>query len=294
MPLACVLFSDITGSTGLYEQGNRLALDHVSKVLARMREIVEAAGGECVKSQGDDVLSFFRDPEAAFQAAWAMIEEDWPGGLSVHAGAYHGEILSHENDIYGSAVNTAARLCSLAKPGEILLGDESYDRLGPDARARLQLIGEIRLRGKAGPTRVYSCAAMSLAEQTTVFPGAAAKRSGGTEYADIRFADQSWQIAEGESLTVGRAQDCDIVVDQAWVSRKHAVLSVTRWQLEIKDHSSLGCVIELADGGEVLLHRRATLLNGSGAIFLGPRSHVDGASRLYFETHELALENALG
>ncbi|MFD3188758.1 adenylate/guanylate cyclase domain-containing protein [Sedimentitalea sp. HM32M-2] len=290
MPDACVLISDITGSTQLYEtESNQAALQQVSKVLARMRQIIEGSGGKCVKSQGDDVLSFFRHPEQAFQAAWAMINESWPAGLSVHVGTYFGEILSHENDIYGSAVNTAARLSSLAKPGEILVGDQSYDDLSPDSKARLLMIGEIQLRGKASPTRVYSCSVTEFSEQTVIFSSTSTARTGGTEYAELRLGEQNWQIGEGESLTIGRSTYCDIVLGQAWVSRKHAALAVRRWQLEFTDHSSSGSLIRMADGGEVPLHRRATLLTGSGAIFLGPRTHMDESCRIDFVTHELAL-----
>lgn len=290
MPLACVLISDITGSTQLYEnESNAAALAQVSKVLARMRGIVEENGGKCVKSQGDDVLSYFEHPEPAFQAARAMIHEPWPAGLSVHVGTYFGEILYHENDIYGSAVNTAARLSSLAKPGEILVGDQGYDDLDPDTQAQLLMIGELQLRGKAGPTRVFSCSVADLSEQTIIFSRGDKDRSGGLDFAEIRLGDQSWQIAEGENLTLGRSKDCDIVLKQAWVSRKHAVLSIRRWQLEFTDHSSTGSIIRMADGRDVPLHRRATLLNGAGSIFLGPATHQDDSERIFFTTHELAL-----
>lgn len=290
MPLACVLISDITGSTQLYETAsNQSALEQVSKVLARMRQIVETSGGQCVKSQGDDVLSFFETSEQAFQAAWEMLNESWPAGLSVHMGTYFGEIISHENDIYGSAVNTAARLSSLAKPGEILVGDLGYDNLSPESKSRLLMIGEIQLRGKASATRVYSCSVAELSEQTVIFGCAEKERSRGTELADLQLNDKSWQISEGETLTIGRSTDSDIVLQPAWVSRKHAALSIRRGQLEFTDHSSSGSLIRMANGSEVALHRRATLLNGSGAIFPGPRTHVDEDFCIRFTTHELAL-----
>jgi adenylate cyclase len=290
MPLACVLISDITGSTQLYEnESNRSALEQVSKVLARMRQIVEDAGGECVKSQGDDVLSFFGTSEQAFQAAWTMLNEPWPAGLSVHVGTYFGDILSHENDIYGSAVNTAARLSSLAKPGEILIGDRGYDDLSEGSKTRFLMIGEIQLRGKTKPTRVYSCSVAELSEQTVIFGGTGKDRARGTELVDLDFAGQTWQISEGESLTIGRSSECDIILQPAWVSRKHAALSIRRGQFEFIDHSSSGSLIRMTNGSEVALHRRATLLNGSGAIYPGPRTHIDESCCVRFTTHEFAL-----
>ncbi|MEY8829123.1 FHA domain-containing protein [Sedimentitalea sp. XS_ASV28] len=290
MPLACVLISDITGSTQLYETAsNQVALEQVSKVLARMRQIIEASGGKCVKSQGDDVLSFFDTSERAFQAAWTMLNESWPAGLSVHMGTYFGEILNHENDIYGSAVNTAARLSSLAKPGELLVGDRGYDDLSPESKERMLMIGEIGLRGKSAATRVYSCSVTELSEQTVIFGGSGTERTPGTEMADLHLNGQTWQISEGETLTLGRSSDCDIVLKPAWVSRKHAALSIRRGQLEFTDHSSSGSLVRMSDGSEVSLHRRATLLNGSGAIYLGPRTHLDDECCIRFTTHDLAL-----
>lgn len=202
MPLACVLISDITGSTQLYEsESNQSALEQVSLVLKRMREIIEECGGQCVKSQGDDVLSFFDQSEQAFQAAWKMLNEAWPAGLSVHVGTYFGEILNHENDIYGSAVNTAARLSSLAKPGEILVGDRSYDDLSEESKSHLLMIGEIQLRGQARATRVYSCSVAELSEQTVIFGGNKDDRARGTEIVELNLDGKIWQIEEGESLT---------------------------------------------------------------------------------------------
>lgn len=290
MPLACVLISDITGSTRLYETAsNQSALEQVSRVLSRMRQIVEINDGTCIKSQGDDVLSFFTTSEQAFQAACAMLDETWPAGLSVHVGTYFGEFLYHENDIYGSAVNTAARLSSLAKPGEILVGDRGYDDLSENSKARLLMIGEIQLRGKNRPTRVYSCSAAGLSEQTVIFGGKGKDRSSGTELVDLHFGDRSWQIGEGETLSIGRSSECDIILTPAWISRRHAVLSIRRGQFEFTDHSSSGSLIRMANGSEVALHRRATLLNGSGAIYPGPRSHVDESCCIRFITRALAL-----
>ncbi len=293
MPNSCVLMTDITGSTQLYETvSNEVALAQIDRMLMRMRVIVEDAGGVCVKSQGDDVLSYFESSEAAFQAGWAMINEDWEGGLSVHAGMYFGEFLNHEDDIYGSAVNTAARLASLAKPGELLLGDSCFEGLAGASKARVQLIGDLALRGKATPTKVYACTVAEMVQQTVIFSQVkpAEQRAGRTEFAEFRFQDQLWKIVEGQSLTIGRSADCDIVVELAWVSRSHATLSLRHYQLEISDHSSTGTVLMRDGDTEVNLHRRATLLTGEGAIQCGMGADHDAANAIRFSTHTLSIE----
>lgn len=293
MTLACVMISDITGSTQLYEvENNAAALEQISYVLDRMREIVETAGGHCVKSQGDDVLAYFDIPEQGFQAAWTMINEDWHSALSVHVGMYVGEIIHKDGDIYGRPVNTAARLSSLSKPKEILLGDECYDMLEPASQQQLALIGELQLKGKQAPTRVYSCSMVDLSEQTVIFSKPEDDRTSRTESAEFTYEGKSWQIGEGETLTIGRSADCDIVMDQAWVSRKHAALSVRRWQLEFTDHSSTGSVLQTADGTEFTVHRRATLLNGSGMIFVGSGARTDTSSAVSFVTQDMVIRFA--
>lgn len=291
MQRACVLISDITGSTQLYEtESNEDALGQISLVLKQMRKIIEDASGQCVKSQGDDVLSFFSHPEPAFQAALTMIRASWPANMSVHVGMSFGEILSHEDDIYGGTVNTAARLASMAKPGEILLGDSNFEDLAPASKDKLLMIGELQLRGKKEPTLVYSCSDVELSEQTTIFPISGSGRTSHTEFAEFAHQDRKWQISEGETLSIGRSEECDIVLKQAWVSRKHAALSLRRGLLEFTDHSSTGSVLKISGGEEFNVHRRTTMLNGDGVIYLGSGVQSQILSTVSFTRHALSIK----
>jgi len=293
MPFACVLISDITGSTQLYEAENDAdALDQITVVLNRMRQIIEQFDGHCVKSQGDDVLSYFDQPDSAFHAAQTMIHEDWYGALSVHVGMYVGDIMAQDGDIYGRPVNTAARLAAMAKPGEILLGDDCFDLLEPTSKRQLAMIGEMQLKGKKDPTRVYSCSAVDMSDKTviTIIPQNGQTKQ--TEAARLTYNDQNWRIGEGEALAIGRSDDNDIVMEHAWVSRKHAVVSVRRGQLEFTDHSSTGSVVQTDEGKEISIHRRATLLNGSGLIFLGSGVRKEKSSALTFDTQDMRIQYA--
>lgn len=288
MAFHCVLIADISGSTKLYEQVSQPeALARISLVLARMRAIVEDAGGTCVKSQGDDTLSHFASPDDAFGAARTMIQADRPDGLSLHAGLFFGEVLSQDNDIFGNAVNTAARLAALAKPGEILVGDEGYDRLSAENRSHLAPLGRIRLKGKREATRVYSLTVNPMSTQT-VFLGAAGARTGRrTESATVSAGETHWTITEGESLSIGRSETCDIVLSDAWVSRHHGKLELRDAQLEFTDHSSAGSSALSADGHKLQVHRRATLLNGEGILLLGTADATAETSILRYATNDL-------
>jgi len=284
MSLACVLVSDVVGSTALFERhASADALTQIDGVLVRMRDLIVAAGGHCVKSKGDDVLSFFPDPDTAFHAAWAMINEPWPEGLEVHAGAYFGEILNHADDIYGNAVNTASRLATLAKPGEMLFGDACHDRLDPALQALFLAIGTIPLRGKEAATRVYSCAVATLGTQTTVVPGRN-RPSSQITIADLSHNGAHWQLVPGGRLTIGRALDSDIVINLPSVSRSHGALSISSGALEYQDHSSAGSLLRMAGGQDMTVHRRSTLLGGEGLIVIGAAELPDLGNVLTFRT----------
>ncbi|WP_226781016.1 adenylate/guanylate cyclase domain-containing protein [Oceaniglobus trochenteri] len=287
MSLACVLVSDVTGSTRLFDRmGNAEALARIDSVLARMRALIVEAGGHCVKSKGDDVLSFFPDSNGAFLAAWAMINEPWPDDLAIHAGAYFGEILSHANDIYGGAVNTAARLASLAKAGEILFGDACHDDLDESHRQRFLAIGAIPLRGKEAATQVFSCTVATLGTQTTVIPGG---RGGSNRMAiaDVSLGDAHWQLVPGGRLTIGRAPDSDILIKVPSVSRSHAVLTISSGELEFTDHSSGGSRVRMDQGQDLMVHRRTTLLSGAGEIVIGTAVRPEKDNVIGFRTGAL-------
>ncbi|MEX0285415.1 MAG: adenylate/guanylate cyclase domain-containing protein [Paracoccaceae bacterium] len=286
---ACVLMADITGSTPLYEKMSQTdALAQISKILDRMRAIIAHCGGHCIKSQGDDTLSVFRTSRDGFRAAQMMIQDEWDHGLSLHAGLYFGEVLRHENDIYGNAVNTAARLATMAKPGELLIGDEAFDALTALERSSFVPMGDITLKGKQGPTRIYSFTNMfeETQEQTVVFNATRAKPVRAERTARLQHGDRTWTLAEGQSLTIGRSDDNDIALPLAWVSRRHGKVELRGSQMEFTDHSSTGSFVLTAEGEEIEVHRRATLLNGEGTLVFGTPDHTDERSILRFSTRD--------
>ena len=70
---AAVLLADVVGSTPLYESvGNTIAVSRIADWRDCMRSLVCSHGGEYISSKGDDVLSIFDQPAAAFAAASQM------------------------------------------------------------------------------------------------------------------------------------------------------------------------------------------------------------------------------
>lgn len=291
MATANVLIADITGSTKLYDTlPNQEALDQISIILARMRTIIDDHGGHCVKSKGDDTLSFFAEADQTFAAAREMIETPWSYGMAVHAGAFMGDVVTHDADLYGDAVNTAARLAALAKPKELLMGAALFDRLPESTRGLCVSMGGLKLKGKAQKVPVHSFSVSDLETQTVLFGAKELEMGPRTASVDLSCDETHWTIMEGQSVAVGRSSNCQAQLDHPWVSRNHGSFELRAAQLEYTDHSSSGSTVITADGQEYRLQRQSMLLNGEGMVLVGTSDRSITSSVMRYATHDLMPE----
>ena len=120
-----MLFADICDSTPLYEtSGDAPALAAIAKRLDELAQHAISYGGEVVRSKGDDVLCTFTEPSGALHAAARMLESPSSDVLPIRVGIHFGDVIAAREDIFGDAVNVAARMLSLAKPGELVTSSE--------------------------------------------------------------------------------------------------------------------------------------------------------------------------
>src|SRR5687767_10337706 len=121
---AAVLFADVSGSTKLYETaGNAIAHAAVETCISLMKQKTQGAKGRVVKTIGDEVMSAFPSADAAADAAIEMqlaISELPPVGnttLGIRIGFNFGPVVERDGDVFGDAVNLAARLAAVATKG---------------------------------------------------------------------------------------------------------------------------------------------------------------------------------
>ena len=161
--IVTVLFTDIEGSTLLWEQDSermRLALAGHDEVL---RSAVESNRGTGVKMLGDGMYAAFEDPLDAVAAALrlqrALADADASSAvaLRVRCGLHLGVVERRDNDFFGSVVNRAARIMGVAHGGQVLMSEAVVelvrDRI-PDAIS-LRNIGTVRLRDLASVENIY-------------------------------------------------------------------------------------------------------------------------------------------
>ncbi len=155
-----VLFTDLVGST---ELAQRLGDDAAFEVLTTHDAIVRAAvaqhGGRVVKHTGDGVMAAFVSPVQAVRAACqiqtavaALIPDNGRPAFQLRIGAAAGEPIERDNDLFGSTVNLAARLCAYAEPGSVLVTN-AIAELCLGKGMKFAAVGEVELKGFDEPIR---------------------------------------------------------------------------------------------------------------------------------------------
>ncbi len=167
------LFTDIEGSTRLWEQFPEAMQGVLAQHDALLRDLIEAHTGFVVKSTGDGVHAAFEratDAVAAAAAcAVAVQSADWDaavGPLKVRMGVHAGQAQRRQGDYFGPALNRAARLMEIAHGGQILVSQavEQLVRDAPLKDVRLKDLGKHRLRDLTQPERVFQVLHPQLSE----------------------------------------------------------------------------------------------------------------------------------
>ncbi|MDQ2103091.1 adenylate/guanylate cyclase domain-containing protein [Azospirillum isscasi] len=274
-PLA-LLFVDIADSTLLYElAGDRKAAALTQRVLEDLRRIVVENAGTVVKSLGDGLLACFPAADGAARAALAMTERQADFGLRLRAGLHFGPVIAGPGDLYGDACNVAARLESIARPGEILATDDLVHRLSPPLLRRARLLNSVAVKGKAAPVRVHqirSGDAVPEAEDNATVALTTSVPGSGRGLPSLRLSGRCTDATLTPLLprvTVGRDESCGLRIPSRRTSRQHAVIDFSRGGFLLTDHSTNGTFIRTGDSPSLLLRRDSTKLAGTGLIGFG-------------------------
>ena len=166
------LFTDIEGSTRLWERLPEPMAAALSRHDALSRGAVAAHRGTVVKMAGDGVHAAFADPVDALLAAVALQRALADAGatagvdLHVRCGIHAGMAEQRENDFFGPAVNRAARITRAAHGGQILLSSAVAELAADRLPAPLSLrdLGAVRLRDLARQERIFQLLHPGLAQ----------------------------------------------------------------------------------------------------------------------------------
>lgn len=285
-----ILFADISGSTRLYDTlGDQAALERIEQCLSLLGGIARRHEGETVKTIGDEILCAFPSAAAAVEAAMAMQQEtagraaNDAGILHIRVGLHFGEVLREGGDVFGDAVNVAARMAGLAAAGQIMTTRETAGALPSRLRAAIRHLGQTTVKGKREDILICEVIWRNDAEMTlmpTMLPGMAARaarfgitlRHGGRQLAlDGQHANAS----------IGRDNDNDLVVNDPLASRHHARIGLRNGKFVLADQSTNGTYVTLGDK-TLFLHREELPLAGSGFFALGHKISEHAPEAVHF------------
>ena len=160
-----VLFTDIVNSTTLTQSlGDRAALALLGIHDTIVRDALSALGGREVKHTGDGIMAAFVSAAGAVRCAIQVQREldkhaqaNPERSLKVRVGAAAGEPVEQNNDLFGSTVQLAARLCAYAQPEQILVSN-AIAELCIGKGLSFDDVGDVTLKGFNSPVRAHAAA----------------------------------------------------------------------------------------------------------------------------------------
>ena len=160
---AIILFVDVVDSTALTERlGDAVFRERARALHDELRRAIVDAGGTPVRGRllGDGVLATFGSAADAIAAAGACRDSGAASGLPLHLGLHAGDVVREEGDVYGGAVNLAARIAAASAPGEILVSDVVRGLARTSAGVAFEDRGLVTLKGIADPQHVFAARAL--------------------------------------------------------------------------------------------------------------------------------------
>ena len=157
-----ILFTDMESSTALTRQLGDAAAQEVRRTHNEIvRTALSANDGTEIKHTGDGIMASFSTASSALNGAIAIQQgvaahkEEHPDSpLGVYIGINAGEPIAEEEDLFGTSVDLAARICDHAEPGQVLVSDV-VRQLAAGKGFMFSDIGDVVPKGFEEPVRLY-------------------------------------------------------------------------------------------------------------------------------------------
>jgi adenylate cyclase len=277
-----ILFADVVGSTHIYEvMGDLRARDMVLTCVDIMRTATEGHEGTVIKTIGDEIMATFPTADSALNAASQMQHEIRSHAdlkvdgqpVAIRIGCHFGPVVLENRDIFGAAVHTANRMTSQAKAGQIMITGAMAQRLAPEWRSSVRQIDIAMLKGKSNEDELFEVL-WQKEDTTSMLPalamGGLLRDKQKPQKLRLRYQGQELIMTDGRiSVTVGRAEENDIVIKGNLISRLHARIEFSRNKFLLVDQSTNGTFVLNHTGEEAFVRRDSLQLKGEGRIGFG-------------------------
>ena len=292
-----ILFADVVGSTQLYEVlGDARAREMVGVCVEIMRGATEQHDGTVIKTMGDEVMATFTTANDAIDAASDMqraiarhpLLQNETKHVAIRIGCHYGPVVHESRDVFGGAVHTANRMTSQAKAGQIITTLTMVEQLSPAWREAVRQIDVATLKGRTHEVALYEVL-WQTEDITSMLPAISLARREQHRPKRLRLRYQGEEFVLGEhrtNVTIGRADDNDVIVKGNLISRLHARIETTRARFTLVDQSTNGTFICSAEGEEQFVRRDSLAIVGEGLIGLGRAPERDAPQTIRFVCEE--------
>jgi adenylate cyclase len=287
-----IMFVDVCGTAErVHAVGNARAQADIALLLATLSDAVDRHSGRTIKTIVSQAMCVFPAAHQAAaaavdaqQAAKAAINKLNAGSLAVRVGLHYGPVIEQKDDVFGDAVNVAARVLSHAKPGQILLTGDTARELPKEAGVDVRSIGDTHVKGKAEPVDLVE---FIWERESLTMANARLETKSEDARLIARFGNTAIELsATKPALQMGRSDANDFVVSDPQVSRVHARIEYRRNRFFLVDQSSNGTFLSIRGKGEVMLRRDEIALESSGLISLGTATAEAPHLCLQFTVHK--------
>ena len=292
-----ILFADVVGSTMLYEKlGDAKAREMVGICIETMRGATEQHGGTVINTMGAEVMSTFPTADQAVNAANQMqraisahtgLQNDL-AHVAIRIGCHFGPVVLENRDVFGAAVHTANRMTSQAKAGQVMTTITMVEKLSPDWRAAVRQIDVATLKGRSHEVALYEVL-WQTEDVTSMLPAIALANREQVRPRRLRLRFQGEEIVLDDNrnlVTIGRADDNDIIIKGNLISRLHARIEANKARFTLIDQSTNGTFVHTSGGDEQFIRRDAMPIAGEGFIGLGRAPERDSSQTIRFVAEE--------
>jgi adenylate cyclase len=287
-----ILFADVSGSTRLFEtKGDVEARRLIAAVLDALSIVCVGHGGRVIKTIGDEIMCTLPTAMSGLLAACDMqrkmsrdinfVREN----LAVRIGFHHGNALEENGDVFGDAVNVAARMTSLAKREQIVSTAATVNGLTGTRLPETRSLGRARVSGKLLPIEIVDVVWQEDTSGMTMVQSAIRMGDAAPAGAKLtlRHRGKLIELTENsEPFMMGREVSNNLVVEADWVSRTHAQIEYKRGHFMITDRSTNATYVCIGQDPELRLHRDEVHLRTSGSISMGQAAAANTHDLIHF------------
>lgn len=286
-----VLFADIAGSSRLYELlGNDRARRLITELLSDLADAARNNKGESLFTIGDELMCAFASADDAIVAATTMqqiadahprILEGGFGAIGLYIRIDTGRVIREGNELFGDAVNTAAKMKALGKPFQILISIDTRNALSSGHQRLTRFMGNLPIKGMTGTFDIFEF--IWDEEDVTQMINPQLDTSPPADVLEITTASAVFIVDQNNAtLTIGRLPVNDLVMKYPSISRMHAKIEHRRGKFVLVDASANGTYVQISGQDMLYLKNDELQLHDNGFIYPGKKASNDSPGAIQF------------